>query len=64
MAQIGTRTNSRPHREGVREKKKDMVTDRGREGVQGSWKSDLHLRNMGQGGDIIGRWQRGSVLIR
>ena len=56
--------DSQPHRQGGRERKTDMVTDRGREGAQGSWNSDVHLRNMGKGGDIIGRWQRGRVLIR
>ena len=46
------------------ERKKGMAIDRVREVSQGSWSSDVHLRNMGKGGDIIGRWQRFRALIR
>ena len=46
------------------ERKKGMAIDRVREVSQGSWSSDVHLRNMGKGGDIIGRWQRCRALIR
>ena len=41
-----------------------MAIDRVREVFQGSWNSDVHLRNMGKGGDIIGRWQKFRALIR
>ena len=40
-----------------------MAIDRVREVFQGSWNSDVHLRNMGKCGDIIGRWQRCRALI-